>query len=128
MTSFQIPRLGIAELDEQHDKLIDCIDRLELWESKGQGFAALLDALNALSDYASEHFSCEEAFLRERRYPKLDEHVTEHQEFRAELSRLTEQVLEEKIASEQVIAFVRDWVTIHISKEDVAFANYFSLS
>lgn len=128
MTSLQIPQLGIAEIDEQHAKLIACIDRLELWESRGQGFAALLDALNALSDYASEHFSYEEDFLRQHKYPKLDEQITEHREFCAELSRLTEQVLEEKIASEHVIAFVRDWITAHISKEDVAFADFISAS
>lgn len=122
MSSIRIPLLGIFEIDEQHAKLIACVERLELWEGKGQGFAALLDALQALSVYAQEHFSYEEDFMRRYHYPNLDRHIAEHQEFSDELSRLTERVLDGESASEPVIAFVRDWVTTHISQEDMRFA------
>lgn len=124
MPTIQIPLLGISEIDDQHVKLVECVNRLQLWESKGQGFAALLDAMTALSDYAAKHFTYEEDFLRSHNYPNLDNQIAEHREFSAELSRLTERVLQGENGSEQVIAFVCDWVTTHISEDDVAYAQY----
>lgn len=124
MSSIEIPQLGIAEIDNQHAKLVECIHRLEHWEGKGQGFAASLDALNALGDYAREHFSYEEDFLRRQGYPKLDQQIAEHQAFSTKLSRLTESVLAGEGTSDQLVAFVREWVTQHISEEDAAFAAY----
>lgn len=124
MPSIQIPQLGIAEIDAQHGKLVVCAERLALWESKGKGFAALLDAITALGDYALEHFTYEEEFLRSQNYPNLDQQIAEHQEFRSELSRLTERVLAGESDSTHLIAFVSNWITTHISDEDVAFANY----
>lgn len=52
-----VPMTGIADIDDQHQQLLACLDRLALWMSKGQGFAATFDAIATLNDYAASHFS-----------------------------------------------------------------------
>ena len=93
-STIHLPKLGIKEIDEQHAELLACLDRLLLWVGKGRGFAAALDALHSLNDYVEKHFSYEEALLRENQYPKLEEHIEEHRKIAAEISRLTEKILQ----------------------------------
>lgn len=121
-----LPNIGIQEIDEQHAQLVACLDRLELWVEKGLGFAAALDALNSLNTYVEEHFTFEEAFLRQHRYPKLEEHVEEHQKIKAELSRLTQRVLNGGDIDQELLGLIRKWIVTHIGVEDVEYAMVFA--
>jgi hemerythrin-like metal-binding protein len=122
--TFQFPVLGIQEIDEQHRHLIDCLERLESWVGKGHGFAAALDAFATLNDYVALHFSNEEAIFRAAGYPKLEEHIAEHQKLRDELARLYQQVLDGGDVTEDLVALVRDWMVTHIGIEDMEFATF----
>jgi hemerythrin len=119
------PLSGIQEIDEQHQQLVECLDHLELWVGKGHGFSATLDALGTLNKYVEEHFRCEEDLLRRRNYPKLDEHIAEHQIISAELARLYQHVLDGGDVTEELLGLVRDWVMTHIGVEDMEFAVFF---
>ena len=125
-SSVQLPALGIKEIDEQHAQLFACMDRLELWVGKGQGFAAALDALNTLNDYVEKHFSFEEDFLRQHGYPKLEEHIGEHRQIKADLGRLTQRVVEGADIDQELLGLIREWIIGHIGVEDVEFAKAFA--
>jgi hemerythrin len=127
MRTVQLPKLGIKEIDEQHAHLVECLDRLELWVGKGQGFAAALDALNSLNDYVEVHFTFEEAFMRQHGYPKLDEHIAEHRQIKAELTRLSRQVLEGGEIDQELLGLIREWIITHIGIEDVEYATAFAI-
>lgn len=124
-TKFQLPKIGIQEIDEQHAQLVVCLDRLELWVGKGQGFAAALDALSSLNDYVEKHFTCEEALLRHYGYQKLDKHIEEHRQISAELARLTKQVLDGGDIDQELLDLIRKWIITHIGVEDVEYAAAF---
>lgn len=119
-----LPELGIPDIDDQHRQLLACLERLELWVGKGQGFAAALDALNTLNDYVASHFSFEEAFLQDHGYPLLAEHVQQHQAISDALARLTRQVLDGGDISGELVTMLREWILKHIGEDDCAFAAF----
>jgi hemerythrin len=121
--TYQLPLLGIHEIDEQHRHLIECLERLELWVGKGHGFAAALDAFMTLNDYVAQHFRDEEAIFRAAGYPKLEEHIDEHEKIRDELALLYQQVLDGGDVTEDLVAMVRKWMITHIGVEDMEFAD-----
>jgi hemerythrin len=125
-SSVQLPKIGIQEIDNQHAQLVACLDRLELWVEKGQGFAAALDALNSLNTYVEEHFTFEEAFLLQHCYPKLEEHIEEHRQIKAELTRLTQRVLDGGDIDQELLGLIREWIISHIGVEDVEYATAFA--
>jgi hemerythrin-like metal-binding protein len=117
-----LPICGIREIDDQHMQLVECLDHLELWVGKGHGFSATLDALGRLNKYVEAHFRFEEDFLKSRNYPKLDEHIAEHQVISDDLARLYKHVLDGGDVTEALLQLVRDWVMTHIGIEDMQFA------
>jgi hemerythrin len=123
--SSTLPRSGIQQIDDQHQQLVECLDRLELWVGKGNGFAAALDALGKLNQYAEAHFRDEEDLLRQRAYPKLEEHIAEHDLISAELAKLYQHVLDGGDVTDELLRLVRDWVITHIGVEDMEFAEFF---
>jgi hemerythrin-like metal-binding protein len=122
--SVQLPHLGIEEIDRQHAELIACLERLELWVGKGQGFPAALDAMSALNAYVAKHFDYEEEFLRQYGYEKLSEHIAEHLEISRELARLSQQVLDGGDVSDELIGMIRHWIVSHIGVEDLEYASF----
>ena len=125
-STFQLPKIGIQEIDEQHAQLVACLDRLELWVGKGQGFAAALDALTSLNDYVEKHFAFEEELLRRHGYQKLDEHIERHRQISTELARLTRQVLDGGDIDDDLLDLIRKWIITHIGVEDVEYATAFA--
>ncbi len=120
-----LPSSGIQEIDDQHKQLLECLDHLELWIAKGHGFSATLDALGALNKYVETHFLYEEDLLRRRNYPKLAEHIVEHQAITVELARLYQHVLDGGDVAEELLGLVRDWLLDHIGVEDMSYASFF---
>ena len=87
-----------------------------------------MDAVHLLNDYVEKHFSYEEALLRENQYPKLEEHIEEHRKIAAEISRLTEKILQgSDDIDQEFVALIREWITTHIGIEDVEFGKAFAI-
>jgi hemerythrin-like metal-binding protein len=120
-----LPLSGIQKIDDQHKQLVECLDELDLWIGKGHGFAATLDAFGKLTQYVEAHFRDEEDLLRERGYPKIEEHIAEHHLISAELAKLYQHLLEGGDVTEELLHLARDWVIIHIGVEDMEYADFF---
>ncbi len=115
---------SLEEIDDQHKKLVRCLDQLELWVGKGYEFAGTLDALATLNRYVEEHFRFEEDLLRERGYPKLDAQIEEHGLIKGQLARLYRHVMSGGEATEEVLRLLRKWLTNHIGVEDMEYAAF----
>lgn len=120
-----VPSVGIKDIDDQHKQLIDHLERLVYWIDRGHGFSASLDALGQIQQYVSSHFAFEEAFLRNHKYPKIDDHVAQHLAFKADLDRLTEMVIAGNDASEELLHTLVRWIKTHIGEEDLEYGQYF---
>ncbi len=119
------PQMGIAEIDAEHAGLLDCLQRLQLYVEKGHGFAASIDAVQALKTYAADHFTHEEAYLKERGFPNLAEHIEQHRVITDYVSELYERVLEGEEIEMPLVDMMRQWIIKHIGVEDMEFAIYF---
>lgn len=115
--------LGIQEIDEQHQTLFDCIQRIEQSVSSEERWSAVHYGLVQLADFARIHFSVEESLLRVLGYPELDEHILEHRKFSEKLGELREKSVKTDI-SEEMANFLRHWLMEHILKVDKAYVPH----
>lgn len=115
--------VGIAEIDDQHRMLMQCIGSVESAVAAGEGWSAVHATLLTLSKYVDIHFAVEESLMRIHAFPDLGEHVQEHSQFRETLKIMQGKVLREDISGEMV-AFLHAWWNGHILHRDKAYAWY----
>lgn len=122
--NLRLARTGIDEIDDQHEKLLADLERLEFWMRKGFGLAATFDALNALLAYAETHFRFEEDFLHRQAYPKAEEHVAQHQDFVRQIAALRQSLEAGQDVAQSLADAMRTWIIRHINEEDIEYADY----
>jgi hemerythrin len=118
--------VGIKEIDDQHKKLFDLVNKLHQAIRNRAGTKACVFILDELVDYTVTHFALEETMMRIGAYPDYEAHRGQH-------NALVDQVqaLQQKIASGQaaigfeLMHFLRNWLTRHILKEDMQYGVYF---
>ncbi len=118
-------RLGIAVIDQQHERFVaylnDTWDALERGDSKDE----FLHILNQLLDYVLEHFSTEEALMRQYGYPGLVEHRDAHNRTSDELFAFDMPLMvEEPEAARSFLNFLTDWLKHHILQVDRELAAF----
>lgn len=118
--------VGIEEIDEDHRRLIKCLDDLFTACSVGQGPQVLTDILQRLQQYTREHFSHEEDYMQKVAYPGLEEHRVLHTELVSELDDIIEQhkLGDTHELSNQTLQFLEDWLTHHIMIEDKKIGKF----
>lgn len=103
--------VGVAGIDEQHRRLFDMLDKLTQPDQDIRHTEMLI----ALGAYINEHFAYEEGLMRKHSYPRLADHVTQHQELVAQYRSMTDGV---KASDPQAVARTRmivyAWFTRHI--------------
>ncbi|MBF0461395.1 MAG: hemerythrin family protein [Magnetococcales bacterium] len=115
--------VGVALVDEDHKKLVDMVNELFSACFVGVGDEAVAAILTAVIDYTQYHFAREEAFLQEHASPALEAHAEEHRQLTQQVLAIAEQGV--SALSDDVLLFLRDWLTHHILETDkVSFAPY----
>lgn len=108
--------VGIQELDEAHQRLIDLVNGL-LAE---RGEISLERAVEHLLSQTLAHFAFEEAYLNSRNSPISSRHQAEHIRLFAELQAICQRLLKEdgRKLDEATAAFLRHWMVSHIMAHD----------
>ena len=121
MNSFQWDscyETGIDEVDEQHQFLVDIINRYgALVAENNISIQEIRAILFELSRYSEFHFCEEEALMRKRGiYPQhLERHIKIHRAFMTEIISMQAFVSEDnKHASELLLNFLIHWLAYHI--------------
>lgn len=122
-------RVGIPEIDRQHQQLFDIANAYFEQREKQQSPELDGQLLKDLLDYAHQHFNYEEDLLRKNGYPYYAEHVQEHLDFFAQLtsfSRATSGELDLRagVKARDVAKFLMEWLTHHIVEVDFKYAAY----
>ncbi|HLD22798.1 MAG TPA: hemerythrin family protein [Sulfuricurvum sp.] len=73
-------RLGIAAIDEQHQRLFDIVGRITALDSATSTKEELRAILGELSSYMREHFNDEEAYMSRIGFPEFEYHRKLHTE------------------------------------------------
>lgn len=118
-------RIGIPELDEQHQAMVTMLNELHLAivGKKGREMSGLI--LDRLDEYPDRHFSREEELMQQLRYSGLDTHREEHEDFMRQVANLRDRLEEggTKITFE-LLHFLKAWLSQHIHESDRRFGAY----
>ncbi len=119
--------IGIKEIDEQHKKLFEAVDKLFTACSQGKGKEEVGNTLLFLEEYTKVHFADEQKLHIRHNYPEKNSHKDAHDKFLVVLSDLKKQ-FEEKGADVVFISTINktvlNWLLQHIGNSDKAFATF----
>lgn len=119
--------VGVAEIDEQHQNLINLINSLHDAMLKRQGKEVLADILDKLAAYTVYHFSTEEKFMEQCNYQGLYYHKKEHEKFVDKIDSFIRDYQADKLGlTIELMAFLKDWISNHILVTDKKYAALFN--
>jgi hemerythrin len=115
--------IGNAEIDNQHKKLFDILNRLfDICVGKNvvETTKEVTDDLVSYTDY---HFKFEEKHMRDVGYKDIDKHIVEHNFFTNEIMFAKRRQMQNKsITDNKLIEFLSNWLIQHVTEEDRKYA------
>ncbi len=118
---------GINEIDNQHKELFDRINKLFQACHSGQGTKEVINVMSFLENYVIEHFSCEEKLQLKSNFPNYAEHKKQHEEFKAEITNLKQELSAGADSTSFVIKInnlIVNWLLNHIKKSDKELSQH----
>lgn len=122
---------GIPEIDAQHRRLFQAINRMEAAYQAGTEEVEAQASLAFLARYTLEHFETEEALMREVGYPMLSFHQKEHADLmdrilvmKAKLDAGFQVPLDGADFAAHVANFAADWLAHHINEADMGYVQF----
>ena len=115
--------VGVAEIDEQHQKLIDIANRVyELMRNELalDKYDQIVEILQELKEYTVYHFHFEEGLMQKAKYKKRFSHKILHQNFLAQVEAVDLSAVDENQEAYlvQIMDFIANWLIDHIVGED----------
>ncbi|RZI42822.1 bacteriohemerythrin [Herbaspirillum sp. HC18] len=115
--------VGSAMIDDDHRTLIGLVNELHTATSRGEGRDVVGGIIEALITYTRDHFQREEHHMTALRYSKLAEHKRQHKELLEKVLDMQAKFITGHVTvAAQVSTLLRDWLSIHIRREDKEFA------
>ncbi len=115
--------VNIKTIDDQHQELVNILNRLFIAVSKREGDKAIAGILDALMTYTQTHFALEERLMRQAKYKDIESHMEEHRKLIGELDQLCKKhLLEEKAIYFEMLNFLKAWLKEHIQGVDTKYS------
>jgi hemerythrin len=115
----------VAEIDQQHKKLVDLINELHQAMKEARGREVIGKILADLISYTKFHFSAEEKLMKNKNYPDFQNHKIEHENLTQKVLSFQEQYMDGKLSLPvEVIQFLKDWLLKHIKGSDKKYTPY----
>ncbi len=119
-------RLGVPEMDDQHQKLIALLNQFYAAVERGEREEGIMALLEGVDRYTVYHFSAEEQFMEQIGYPDLEPHRKIHLAFRQEyLATVERHKGGDRKAIRDLVASLLSWLYTHINKTDRRYATFF---
>lgn len=117
--------VGIQEIDDQHQNLINIINKLFKAMLAGKAQKIINEIVDELIEYADYHFDTEEKYFDQHGYPDSHQHTLQHSFYKDEILLFKKEILNGKsTVPMQVFNFLKDWLTNHIMKSDKKYAEF----
>jgi len=115
--------VNIQTIDNQHQELVNILNRLFVAVSKREGDKAIAGILDALTSYTQTHFALEERLMRQAKYKDLEPHIAEHKKLLEQLDQLAKKhMVEEKTIYFEMLTFLKTWLKEHIQGVDTKYS------
>ncbi|HET6488444.1 MAG TPA: bacteriohemerythrin [Syntrophales bacterium] len=117
--------VNIKEIDNQHQRLFDLMNKLHEAMKIGKGNDVLGGILGDLVKYTVVHFSSEETYLKKYDYPEYVQHKKIHDDLTRKAKALKASFDQGKqTVSIEVLTFLKDWLNNHILKTDKRYSSF----
>jgi hemerythrin len=118
--------IGIAQIDEQHMRLIALLNQMSRAVDTGAGDKELVgQALKELCDYTVNHFNTEESLMDPETYPEYDAHVSEHMECTQAVLDFLHAFAEKDEGDLRAFSdFAANWVVTHVLGTDKTLGRF----
>lgn len=114
--------LGYAEMDRQHNALLEVIAAIDL----GADASLLAAQLDELITHTRDHFACEEEWMEQSTYSHVAEHRSEHRRLLGELEMMRRRIRSATLPL--VRAFIQqrlpEWFEQHLRGVDSTLASH----
>jgi hemerythrin-like metal-binding protein len=118
--------VGHNEIDSQHKKLVDLVNKLHDAMKNRTGQEALKPVLNELVSYTKYHFSTEETLMKSKGYPDFPSHKKEHDALTQQVVDLQNKINQSNtsLVTIETMNFLRDWLKNHILGTDMKLSAF----
>ncbi|MDQ7832682.1 MAG: bacteriohemerythrin [Desulfovibrionaceae bacterium] len=117
--------VNIREIDDQHKKLVDMVNRLHAAMKEGKADAIAMQIVADMKNYAASHFATEERHMKTHGYPDYPAHKTEHDKFVAKVVAVEKDLRSGKCAlSMDILNFLSNWLVNHIKGTDKKYSPF----
>ena len=119
--------VGVPQMDEQHRKLVEILNRFYEAVEKGERDEAIEMLLKGAEEYTVFHFQSEENFMEEIGFPELEAHRKAHQNLVNEVRMAKEKHARgDRKAVRGLAAFLLSWLYTHIAKTDRKYGEFYT--
>jgi hemerythrin-like metal-binding protein len=116
--------VGFPEIDKQHKKLVDYLNKLHDAMKAGKGKEVMGPILGELITYTVEHFAYEEGEMQKKAYPQMVAHKSEHQKLVTQVSDFKRKFDQGALVTTELMSFLKNWLQDHIQKSDKSLGTY----
>ena len=117
--------IGVEPFDEHHKHLVYLLNQSYKEFVLGAPVERAGAILDELFDYACYHFVAEEFWMSKSSYPKLEQHIEEHNYFTQRLQQIARDYRQGKSAiSLKIMTFLKEWLLEHILKSDADYGHF----
>lgn len=119
--------VGMLDIDQQHKRLVDIINRLHDAMRTGAAQPQLARVADDLLEYTKQHFAYEEKMIAAAGYPHVAEHAKKHRAMTAQVEAFRDNI---RAATATVplklMEFLKNWLTQHILATDMDYSRVLS--
>jgi hemerythrin len=112
-------------IDHDHHFMVNFVNTVELILQNPEEKEMLIEVLDQLHEYSVNHFRREESIQRKIQYPQSLHHKNTHSTLMSDLEKLQDEIKNTKSTeeiskrSDEIIAFLRNWLINHVINEDM---------
>jgi len=117
--------VDIKAIDEQHKKLLGYMNILYDALTNKKEKDILMQLFQDLDEYTQTHFLLEEKYFEKFNYKGSENHILQHKEFIKKLEQMKKQIPREIMDTEDLLAFLVEWLMNHIKKSDYGYVKCF---
>jgi hemerythrin len=118
--------LGIHEIDMQHKRIVDMINKLHDSAGLSADDNVVNEILTEMLDYTQTHFTTEEKYFTEFNYAETDSHKESHDSFIEKITDFQQDFKDGKEAlSSEMMQFLTQWLIGHIKGSDKQYVELF---
>ena len=116
--------LHVPEMDEEHQILVEKMNRLHALREKGAPYATVSQALDDFVRYTARHFADEEAYMERIGFPGLRVHRGVHRQLMDRLKEFRQAFEKTRTLPDDLFVFFKMWLSAHICGVDAKYAMH----